>query len=209
MYASAFVLGFHGCDESVGERVLAGKDQLRPSENAYDWLGHGIYFWENSPGRAIEWAKFVRDNPSLFKTKIQTPFVVGAVVEFRACLDLTEAESLEIVRAGYEDMKGVFDAVGSDVLEMPRNEAGGRGDEDLVKRKLDCAVINWVHAMRAERGLSAFDCVRGAFQEGSALYEGAGIRAKTHIQLCVRSRASIRGYFRPIVSLPGDWAKAD
>lgn len=81
----------------------------------------------------------------------------------------------------------------------PRNEPGGRGDADLVKRKLDCAVINWVHAMREERGLSAFGCVRGAFQEGTALYPGAGIRTKTHIQLCVRSSAAIRGYFRPII----------
>lgn len=199
MYASAFVLGFHGCDESVGERVLAGENQLRPSENSYDWLGHGIYFWENSPQRAMEWARFVRDNPSLFETKIQTPFVVGAVVEFRTCLDLTEAESLEIVRAGYEDMKAVFDAVGSEVLEMPRNEPGGPGDADLVKRKLDCAVINWVHAMREEAKKPAFDCVRGAFPEGAPLFPGAGIKSKTHIQLCVRSSASIRGYFRPII----------
>ncbi len=39
MYASAFVLGFHGCDESVGEQVLAGREPLAPSSNDYDWLG--------------------------------------------------------------------------------------------------------------------------------------------------------------------------
>jgi hypothetical protein len=44
MYASAFVLGFHGCDEAVGESVLAGRQNLVPSTNPHDWLGHGIYF---------------------------------------------------------------------------------------------------------------------------------------------------------------------
>jgi hypothetical protein len=43
--SSSFVLGYHGCDKKVGERVLAG-ERLKPSENEYDWLGHGIYFWE-------------------------------------------------------------------------------------------------------------------------------------------------------------------
>ena len=59
MYASAFVLGFHGCDESVGEKILAGKEQLKTSVNEYDWLGEVIYgLWENSPRRALDWAEF-------------------------------------------------------------------------------------------------------------------------------------------------------
>ena len=40
--------------------------------------------------------------------------------------------------------------------------------------------------------------VRGAFFEGKALYAGAKIMAKTHIQVCVRQFSSIHGCFRPI-----------
>jgi hypothetical protein len=73
------------------------------------------------------------------------------------------------------------------------------GDEDLLKRKLDCAVINYVHAMREDEAeLKPFDSVRGPFVEGQQLYPGAKIMAGTHIQICVRHHASIRGYFRPI-----------
>ncbi len=44
------VLGFHGCDAQVGEDLLAGRHtHLRESKNKYDWLGNGIYFWENDP----------------------------------------------------------------------------------------------------------------------------------------------------------------
>ena len=50
------VLGFHGCDQSVYEEVIIKNGMLNKSENTYDWLGHGIYFWENNPKRALEWA---------------------------------------------------------------------------------------------------------------------------------------------------------
>ncbi|WP_246600218.1 hypothetical protein [Candidimonas humi] len=29
---------------------------MKPSEQKYDWLGHGIYFWEGNPGRALDCA---------------------------------------------------------------------------------------------------------------------------------------------------------
>lgn len=195
MYASAFVLGFHGCDESVGERVLAGKDHLVPSANDYDWLGHGIYFWENSPERAKQWAEFLAKHSPKSRNRIAKPFVVGAIIDLGDCLDLTEASSLGLVRSGFYEMKLAMESIG---LDLPKNEPGSRGDEDLLKRKLDCTVINYVHAMRDDEDeLKPFDSVRGAFSEGQPLYDGAKIMAKTHIQICVRKRSSIRGYFRP------------
>lgn len=42
------VLGFHGTDKKTAESVLAGKAELEPSANQYDWLGHGIYFWNTA-----------------------------------------------------------------------------------------------------------------------------------------------------------------
>lgn len=43
---SNLVIGFHGCDQSVVEAVIAGKTELLASTNDYDWLGNGIYFCE-------------------------------------------------------------------------------------------------------------------------------------------------------------------
>lgn len=48
------VLGFHGCDESVFERVIYRGEPMKKSENSYDWLGHGIYFWEQNKQRASD-----------------------------------------------------------------------------------------------------------------------------------------------------------
>ena len=71
------VLGFHGCDESVGEEILAGKKNIKHSNNDYDWLGKGAYFWENDPDRAYNFAESLKTNPPKNKNPIENPFVLG------------------------------------------------------------------------------------------------------------------------------------
>ena len=56
MLTPQIIFGYHGCDLSVARMVLKG-GKLKPSINAYDWLGSGIYFWERSPARALRWAE--------------------------------------------------------------------------------------------------------------------------------------------------------
>ncbi len=194
MTSQGFLLVFHGCDEAVGERILQGKDHVRPSSNKHDWLGYGSYFWENSPTRALQWAKFLQAHPQLSRTPVKTPFVVGAVLNPGRCLDLTEAHSLGLVKDAYGEFRASLENIDS---QLPVNEKGHSADDDLVKRYLDCAVIEFLHALQAQKKRPPFDSVRGAFFEGGDLYPGARISAKTHIQWCVRDPLkSIVGYFR-------------
>ena len=39
------VFGFHGCNKDTYEKVLYKHKDLKKSDNKYDWLGNGIYFW--------------------------------------------------------------------------------------------------------------------------------------------------------------------
>jgi hypothetical protein len=192
--ASAFVLGYHGCDKAVGEKILAGGEHLKPSDNDYDWLGTGIYFWENSAHRALDWAKFAREHPKFTRTLIRNPFVVGAIIDLGNCLDLLEAESIRTVERGYRNFKRSSKAMGT---PMPRNRKLGK---EVRMRFLDCALINFVHVMREDEDEAAFDTVRAAFIEGPPLYKDAGFHLKTHVQICVRNPSQIIGYFRPIGS---------
>ena len=42
------IFGFHGCDRSLCDSLVNNKTRkLNYSENKYDWLGKGMYFWEN------------------------------------------------------------------------------------------------------------------------------------------------------------------
>ena len=191
MYSSqpSFVLGFHGCDKAVAERVLNKNLNLRKSENSFDWLGHGIYFWENDPGRAL---LFAEENSQRMDSPVKKPAVIGAVIDLGCCLNLVEANALQIVKAGYQDLKSLTKRAGA---EMPENRTV-RGSNDLLLRHLDCAVIETVHQSREEAGERAFDSVRGVFWEGDDLYPNAGFKEKNHIQVCVRNPNCIKGFFQ-------------
>jgi hypothetical protein len=192
MQSPAFVLGYHGCDESVGEAILDGHKTIELSTNEHDWLGTGAYFWEGDSLRAQKWAEYVRDNPQSFKQKIITPFVLGAIIEPGECLDLHNSGCLSEVKDAYEILNEMWS--NDPAIVRPENERAHSRDSDFVKRKLDCYVINSVHRL----GKTVFDTVRGGFPEGGPLYPGGLIMERTHIQICVRDPGkSIRGYFRP------------
>ncbi len=183
-----FVLGFHGTDEAVVESVLlTPANGLNKSESTTEWLGHGVYFWENDPARALDWAANGKT-----KGKVTEPSVVGAIIDFGYCLDLTTISGLEEVQQAFEGLRSTYHEAG---LELPKN-VGGR---DRLKRELDCAVIQALHQYRLERELPAYDSVRAPFPEANDLYEGSGFREKNHIQVCVINTARcIKGYFKPI-----------
>lgn len=190
----SFVLAFHGCDRSVADAVISGQRQLTPSHNKYDWLGEGIYFWENNPGRAMEFATQLKGRRRRGKPTIGDPAAIGAVIDLGYCLNLLDAKFLHVLKEGYETLRQLLDATGQ---PMPTNRPIGDGGEILL-RDLDCAVINTVHALRSQQNLTAFDTVRSAFLEGSELYPGSSFRQKNHIQICVRNPRCIKGYFQPL-----------
>jgi hypothetical protein len=190
-FQPSFVLGFHGCDKSVAERVLAGKQHLRYSNNKHDWLGNGIYFWESSPQRAMEWAEFVRDNPSVSSGKVKAPAVVGAIIDLGLCGLLHDRAFLEELRQAHDLLNEAHESTG---VPLPSNTGG----QDKPRRLLDCAVIEYLHALRKQGGWEEYDTIRSVFSEGGDLYPGTTFTQKSHIQLVVRNERCIRGYFRPI-----------
>ena len=187
MSKPGWVLGYHGCDAELGEAVLHGEKALLPSENDYDWLGTGIYFWEADPKRALGWAQAEKLNPALCRTRIVEPFVIGAIINLGSCLDLTESASLEMLKKAHEIFSG-----------QDRVKLSNEGTiENPGRRKLDCAVVNFLHDLLEEAGEEPFDSVRALFPEGGPLYPEAGFLDRTHVQLAVRKESSIIGYFRP------------
>lgn len=196
--ATSFVLGYHGCERSVGERAIQGDIAILQSDQDFDWLGPGAYFWESDPQRALEWARW-----KVSRGAYDDPFVVGAVIDLANCLDLVARENLDVLRWAHDSFVELQTKAG---LELPANRSvAGQPDEDRLLRFLDCAVIRHLHAIIGE-GVSLddvgyvapFDTVRGMFTEGDALYPGAGFRERSHTQIAVRNSNSILGLFRPI-----------
>ncbi|HEX5243849.1 MAG TPA: hypothetical protein VFW23_11355, partial [Tepidisphaeraceae bacterium] len=79
--STSFVLGYHGCDRKVAERVFAGKQPVKSSQNDYDWLGDGAYFWEFNAQRAYEFAVETSARRTTGKKRINEPAVVVAVID--------------------------------------------------------------------------------------------------------------------------------
>ena len=73
------ITGFHICDRDLGLRLLGGSDELRLSDNPWDWLGPGVYFWEQNPHRALAYAIEAAQRNQKFSGRIKTPFVIGAI----------------------------------------------------------------------------------------------------------------------------------
>lgn len=187
-----FVLGFHGCDAILAEQVVLGKTMLKESDHDYDWLGHGIYFWENNVSRALQWAK---DNSQRKGSNINTPGALGACLNLGNCLDLTDSSSLLELKDAYDVLKKSTSLAG---ITMPINKDPIHVVvKDRILRKFDCAVISTLHELRRQAELPPYDSVRGVFWEGADLYPGAGFKEKNHIQIAIINPNCIKGFFLP------------
>ncbi len=184
---AGIVFGFHGCEREVAQKAILNREPITPSNNAYDWLGNGIYFWENDPVRALE---FARDTK-----KCNEPFVIGAVIDLGNCLDMTCRTGANIIRSHWETSVDTQYQLGA----IKPNKATPRGENgELILRFLDCTVIESLHHFNEESGLLPYDSVRAAFWEGNELYPTAGFHEKNHIQLCIRNAKScIKALFLP------------
>lgn len=180
------IIGYHSCDRDIGKKVLNGEAILNPSNNDWDWLGGGIYFWEQNPSRALEYAIEVANGSQFNKVKIKNPFVLGAIIELGNCLNLVESQSLQILEEAYCGLEKLLSEAGK---KMPKNVNNNR--------KLDCAVIRYVHQSRKDTKEQPYDTIRSSFDEGGKVYPGASFTSRNHIQVCVINPDFIKGYFLP------------
>ncbi|MGX5818863.1 hypothetical protein ACWKWU_11745 [Chitinophaga lutea] len=193
------VIGFHGCDESVCQQLLNQPNRVQFSRKPSDWLGSGVYFWENNLERAYHWAQEKES-----KGTIKKAAVIGAFISLNHCCDLLDYRYTRLLSDYYHLMVEDFLKDGTPI---PRNlEASSGFSGDMARRLLDCRVIEYMHQSRSAVSTNSlpgaleshpFDTVRAAFIEGAPVYEGAGFRMKTHIQICVRNLDCILGFFLP------------
>jgi len=181
------IIGYHGCDKSVTDGVLLKGAKLRKSENDYDWLEKGTYFWEHGPERALEWAQA--------SARINDQSVLGAVIHLGNCFDLLDTAHTQLLAKLYPVYRETCQKLNRTI---PKNmPSSGEAHGDLLKRHLDCAVINWVLDLLEKRENCHFHTVRCVFSEDVPVYEGSKIHLKSHIQIAVRDPSTIIGYFKP------------
>ena len=80
MQSGLVIRGHHGTSATRAAVIL--RDGFRPSDNDYDCLGDGVYFFEDGAAEAGAWA--TRAHPS-------EPAVVQADVRLENCMDLKDS----------------------------------------------------------------------------------------------------------------------
>lgn len=156
---------------------------MKPSHNDYDWLGSGLYFWENNHERAKQWAEEHYGGNAA---------VLGAVFYLGKCLDFLDAKYLSLLRPMYTTLRDAIEASGYG--ELPKNSSNQFGTPTC--RKLDCAIINLI-INEAKRQNKPFDSVRTVFCEGDDAYSNAGFKEKNHMQVNIIDPRCNKGFFLP------------
>lgn len=189
-------IGFHGCRKEVADALVVNPNDIRISENDWDWLGAGFYIWESNLERALEWAQNMYGDEGA---------VIGVVYELGTCLDLMDSSCIKLVKQARDIFVSGFINRGD---RIPVNkDLKSDSNKDKKLRYLDCAVINFLTGNvdiayaeeMKEKGYSmtqAFDSVRGCFNEGGKI-EGMEIYEKTHIQVAIRNMNCIKAVFLP------------
>ncbi|MBS1660333.1 MAG: hypothetical protein JST68_04710 [Bacteroidetes bacterium] len=195
------IIGFHGCERQVRDKLLMNPNDYIISQKPYDWLGHGFYFWENNYDRALQWATEKQE-----RGIIKEPSVIGAVLYLGYCCDLLDKRYIKLLAGYFNKMKDYSSKLQK---ELPKNkDVKDDAYKNKLLRNLDCSVIEYMHEKIQQqvqsdlvlKGYSPhkiFDSTRGVFIEGGPAFEGAGIFEKTHIQICIRNPNCIQGFFLP------------
>jgi hypothetical protein len=161
----AVAVAYHGCHVEVAQRILSGEPFIH-SKNKYDWLGEGVYFWEDAPHRAWEWAD---RNCGVHAA------VLKAEIRLGLCLNLLDTRYFEGLQRAYD-------------LIVERNQRAGRKmprNTDDKRHYLDKVVIDEFCEAWERHGV-IYQTVRGCFPEGAPIYEGSKILRETHVQIAVR-----------------------
>lgn len=157
------VVGHHGTSRSYLDSIQ--KDGLRISRNDYDWLGDGVYFFQDSVERAREWA--VQEHGS-------DAIVICADIELENCIDLVDSKWSKCFSNMYNDFIAKFKEG-----RLPIPTQSGKA------HRLDRHVINYCVGVLAENGV-VVSSLRAPFVEGNPFYPGSALYCESHIQICVR-----------------------
>lgn len=186
------IIGFHGCDDDISNSLLNSPNNIKVSKEPHDWLGHGMYFWENNYDRALEWAKDKKRRGA-----IKTPSVIGAIIQLGYCCDFLDTRYIKMLKSYHKLMVESYKVLGED---LPANKDIQQDKhKDKILRELDCTTIEFMHSkilsqyeedMHTKKfsDLKIFESTRGMFTEGGPAFPGAGIFEKSHSNLYKKSK---------------------
>jgi len=90
-------IGFHGTSKASADMILLDKRFL-PSNREDEWLGKGIYFFEDDPDQAIDWCVRAR--------KYKEWAILKTIIEAQEVLDLTRKREWDMFLSIIKQLQG-------------------------------------------------------------------------------------------------------
>lgn len=178
------VVGFHGTTRERAESIVEGGFN-EPSKHDWEWLGNGVYFWQDGPYRAQEWA---------WEWTVERhggeAAVVGATIKLERAkiIDLIDIEWCDWLKRFYQDYIRHHALHDKPFLRQdpkhPERKVWGR-------HPLDCLIINEAIIYWRKKG-ETITAVRAAFEERGPVYPTSAFYERAHVQIAVRDLSVIR-----------------
>lgn len=166
---SGIAAGFHGTSSDSADKILV--EGFVKSDMPEDWLGTAAYFFQDAPQRAFDWARERHGNQAA---------VIRAEILVKDFIDLVDT--------GWSSwLAEVYDKYLEDLRnhgrEVPTQKGGAH--------RLDREVLNYGVQLLESDGFVVRG-IRGAFQEGHAVFPNSALFTLSHIQIGVRDLSLIR-----------------
>lgn len=167
------VCGYHGTSQrSAPEIIERGFDF---STNDYDWLGTGVYFFQDAPMRAATWAR---------ERYPDSPAVIRSELVLENCLDLLDIAWNPIIRETYAMFVLEYEKA---KIPLPR-----QNPQKSKAHRLDCAFFNYiVEKIFASQNITV-GSIRAVFNEGDRIYPNSAIFDRAHVQIVIRDLSLIQ-----------------
>jgi hypothetical protein len=174
------VYGYHGTSSENAQSIV--REGFRVSKNEYDWLGKGIYFWQDAPGRAWSWARHQHQNPAVICAEIS--------INLDFSIDLFDSFPdnvyLMALKQSYKRFRDLLSTT-----ELIKQRGGFHG--------LDRVVVDYVaDTLVPELQNKQIQVIRSVFIEGEPIFpsfgqnEKSAFHDKSHVQIAVRDSSVIK-----------------
>jgi hypothetical protein len=166
------VYGYHGTSKQSAQEII--DRGFNYSINDYDWLGTGVYFFQDAPIRALTWVKQrYPDSAAVIKSELM----------LENCIDLLDIGWYPIIRDTYS----MF------VLEYQKANIPLPNQNPQISKahRLDCAFFNYIVEKIFASQDKTIDSIRAVFNEGNRIYPNSAICDRAHIQILIRDLSLI------------------
>ncbi len=177
------VVGYHGTQRSVAEKIVLRTESLQAYHRPHDWMGGGVYYWEYGPKEAWRFAEVRRRQ----RGWAEPVAVVASMIRLGFCFDLLDPDNAKDLKSFHDDFLESQQALG---LTPPANKRRWK--------YLDNAVFEYAYAaIEAENEKSGtpvrVDTCRGVHVRSGRLWKESWVQHGANIQILVRNPECILG----------------